>query len=574
MNKQAAEQQKPLVFFQLTKVDEQKRLVYGRAAAQVRDRVGETFDYATSKPNFEKWSKSQSEASMGKSAGNVRAMHKDIAAGIIVPGGMTFNDADRAIDMVVKVTDDNEWNKTLSGTYTGFSIGGRYAKKWAGEDGSTHYTAEPSEVSLVDRPCIPSATFFEIQKADGALVKMEFVAKAEDLEKAWPPKDGKKGDKAKHPDTGEEMEHDGEKWQKCESKKADSAEDLAKAEQEREATEHAEKMVKARELYGDLPVIELRKGLEAVGHTAETLDMLSADGLLEGYHDAMLAIEKNDGGIDIEVPGTAEEVDQFIKLLADNKLRFADALKMVTAVVTRKPELLGGAYGDFVNKAAPVQLVLIEPVASPAAALRKNLMHCANFAVLLDGLCKLYESVSLEQQVEGDEETNVARMMNGIVDLGKVLSDMVMEEVSEQAAGTEAKADPGTPVSTDMMALAEKLGGLKKREPKTKALELAKVDAGALAKLEGENAALAKRLADQDAMFKRLNDDIELLKKQPARTSTTLRVFAKGQDLAQTDDAPETVPVKDAFGKTEDAATLIKSMHKQGGQPLHLPLAK
>ncbi len=166
------------VFVPISKVDESKRLVFGRAIQEVPDRVGEVFDYDTSKPFFEAWSTSQSEASMGKSMGNVRAMHKDVAAGILVPkDGLLFHDDERAIDVCAHVTDDSEWEKVLTGTYTGFSIGGSYVKKWEDLDlKKVRYTADPAEISLVDRPCVPTSTFFEVVKADGAVEKREFKA--------------------------------------------------------------------------------------------------------------------------------------------------------------------------------------------------------------------------------------------------------------------------------------------------------------------------------------------------------------------------------------------------------------
>lgn len=167
----------PLVFVQLNKIDEAQRLVYGRAVQEVPDRVGEIFDYASSKPLFEAWSKSTMDASMGKSSGNIRAMHKDVAAGRLEPvNGLTFHDGDKAIDIVAKIVDDAEWDKVMQGVYTGFSIGGSYAKKWEDTElKKTRYTANPTEISLVDRPCVPTATFFEIQKADGSVEKRDFA---------------------------------------------------------------------------------------------------------------------------------------------------------------------------------------------------------------------------------------------------------------------------------------------------------------------------------------------------------------------------------------------------------------
>ena len=164
------------LFLPITKVDEAKRLVYGRAAHEVIDHSDEVFDYNTSKGNFVKWSDLMNKESGGKSYGNIRGMHSNIAAGKIAEP-LKFNDKEKAIDIVAKVVDDNEWEKVLEGVYTGFSMGGSYARKWAdviGGKSVTRYTANPNEVSLVDRPCIPTAKYFDIQKSDGTVLQKMF----------------------------------------------------------------------------------------------------------------------------------------------------------------------------------------------------------------------------------------------------------------------------------------------------------------------------------------------------------------------------------------------------------------
>ncbi len=163
------------LFARLTKVDEEKRLVYGRATEEVVDRAGEIFDYETSKPYFEKWSGDISKATDGKSLGNVRAMHGNVAAGKLVT--IDFNDEEKAIDICAKIVDDAEWNKVLEGVYTGFSIGGSYQKTWTDTVAKARrYTADPCEISVVDLPCVPTASFFDIQKADGTVMHKVFKA--------------------------------------------------------------------------------------------------------------------------------------------------------------------------------------------------------------------------------------------------------------------------------------------------------------------------------------------------------------------------------------------------------------
>jgi len=166
------------IFVPLTKVDVEKRLVYGTLAAEELDRSGEVLDYASSKPHFQAWSGDIAKATEGKSVGNLRAMHGKVAAGKFTD--LQFDDAARRIEAVAKVVDDTEWNKVLEGVYTGFSIGGKYGKTWD-DQGHRRYEAIPAEGSLVDYPCIPSATF-KVVKADGSEEMRKFTGATESLE--------------------------------------------------------------------------------------------------------------------------------------------------------------------------------------------------------------------------------------------------------------------------------------------------------------------------------------------------------------------------------------------------------
>lgn len=188
-------------FFQIRKVDEEKRLVYGRATQEVLDRSGEVMDYDSSKPLIQAWSDETAAASGGLSKGNVRSMHRnDIAAGKVVE--IEFDDTAKAVDLVVKVVDDAEWAKVTEGVYSGFSMGGKYAKKWSDPSITTakgtaavRYTAVPSEISLVDRPCVPTAGFFDIMKADGTTVQKAFHQEENTMDenKGGEPSEMKKG---------------------------------------------------------------------------------------------------------------------------------------------------------------------------------------------------------------------------------------------------------------------------------------------------------------------------------------------------------------------------------------------
>jgi hypothetical protein len=161
----------------LIKIDIERRLVIGRAAREEQDKSKEIMDYATAKPMFQKWSDGYSMnqipgAEMSK--GNLRVMHSRNVAGKLTDLG--FNDDEKSIDIICKVSDDNEWKKVMDGCYTGFSIGGGYAKKWQ-DNGLTRYTPDVREISLVDNPCMPSARIVELVKADGLVEQLELRGK-------------------------------------------------------------------------------------------------------------------------------------------------------------------------------------------------------------------------------------------------------------------------------------------------------------------------------------------------------------------------------------------------------------
>lgn len=191
------------LFIPITKIDTAQRIVYGRLTAEVADKTGEIFDYATGKEAFITWSNDALERSQGKSKGNLRAMHGKIAAGKF--NDIFFDDENKAIDGAAKVSDDQEWAKVEDGTYTGFSIGGDYAKRWIDpvDANLMRYTPILAEVSLVDNPCVASATF-QVIKADGSTETRKFKTTEEqtpmpaenlpqntaDAEQVWKSADG------------------------------------------------------------------------------------------------------------------------------------------------------------------------------------------------------------------------------------------------------------------------------------------------------------------------------------------------------------------------------------------------
>jgi hypothetical protein len=103
-------------------------------------------------------------------------MHGKVAAGKLI--AYQPDDAAKAIDIGTKIVDDAEWEKVIEGVYTGFSIGGSYVKRWKDPENPsvTRYTATPAEISIVDNPCVPTATFTMV-KADGSEESHAFKAR-------------------------------------------------------------------------------------------------------------------------------------------------------------------------------------------------------------------------------------------------------------------------------------------------------------------------------------------------------------------------------------------------------------
>jgi hypothetical protein len=176
-----------IMFAQFVKVNEATGEFTGIAAEEIPDQAGEIFDYEASKPLIKAWSDDSFEHSGGKSRGNLRAMHDPKrAAGLLT--AINFNDELKRVEVSGQVVDTEELAKLTKGVYTGLSFGGSYA--WRKQEGiHVRYAAKPVELSLADKPCVPTARF-TLVKADGSEVEMGFekVAARADTD----PKEGEK----------------------------------------------------------------------------------------------------------------------------------------------------------------------------------------------------------------------------------------------------------------------------------------------------------------------------------------------------------------------------------------------
>lgn len=421
------------MFARLTKIDAEKRLVFGRLAEEVVDKSDEIFDYALSKPYFKAWNEEFSKDTDGKSCGALRAMHGKVAAGKFIE--TIYDDVGKTIDVVAKVVDDNEWKKCLEGVYRGFSVGGSYVgekkiEKFENRD-IKRYVAKPTEGSLVDSPCMYGAKFFEVQKADGTLEQVEF-------------------------------------------QKVD-------------------------------------------------------DEIIE-----------DDAGV---VEGTAEQVDQLTKLMADNKLDMGKVLEVVAA-----------------------SLVKVDPPIEKADdAVPKGIGPEKWASMSADEKAKYKAGVAAGTEPDGDEATKLAKVAadewnDTLTKLEGALADALTKVGARNNAADKNRINAIHNAAAELGADCPMTG---KAAP---AADLQKVDTGAeLQKLLDEKLTpLQKLIEEQQAKITKLEE-------QPAPSRIKLRAVSKGEDFLVDDGKKEEVAkVKDSHGDEHETASLIKAMHKQGGAPLHV----
>lgn len=446
---------KARVFVPLTKVDEEQRLVYGTITQEILDKSGEVMDYETSKPLFEKWSNDIHAASGGLSKGNLRVMH-----GLNVAGKVTdinFDDDAKAIDVCSKVVDDAEWNKVLEGCYTGFSVGGSYAKRWTEtQEGGAKvkkFTAQPNEVSLVDNPCVPSATFTMV-KADGAEEAIEF--KVENDDEAWP-------DFAKA-DTGDKADEaspaQGELPLPSNDQVVEKATELAKAAND--GTTWMDHVVAARdELMKNSPlsmaVEQAREGKEAredgkTGEEAkEEVDANEGTGEAEAVDDDAAAgtIEKttpagvkqvwtSSDGSTFEKKADAEKHEAS---LVKTEPTEAEKLKarMAKALSPDPVENEPGLLEDF-DRLSKVVSAISTPFENGQPKLEKGMYTVNRFSNVLSDMASLSRTIKAEGKREGDDasdSTVSADIIGAVKTLGQSFLAYATNQVTELLAGMD-----------------------------------------------------------------------------------------------------------------------------------------
>lgn len=145
------------LFIPISKVDDEKRMVYGYATTESVDSQNEIVKLDAVKealPDYLKYA-------------NIREMHQPSAVGKAVD--ISFDE--KGMYLGAKVVDDAAWTKVKEGVYNGYSIGGAILNKVNGSVNKLKLT----EISLVDRPSNPDTTFtmWKMDMEDDAMGNLE-----------------------------------------------------------------------------------------------------------------------------------------------------------------------------------------------------------------------------------------------------------------------------------------------------------------------------------------------------------------------------------------------------------------
>lgn len=148
-------------FIPFSKFDDEQRIVGGIFTSEAIDSQGEIIDFEATKAAVADYSQWR----------NIREMHQPSAVGVAET--IELNDVEKSAYTEAKVVDASAWEKVKSGVYKGFSIGGTITDavdELHKDDGGNESTVRRitgyvlKEISLVDRPANPDASFVLIKR--------------------------------------------------------------------------------------------------------------------------------------------------------------------------------------------------------------------------------------------------------------------------------------------------------------------------------------------------------------------------------------------------------------------------
>lgn len=422
------------ILIPLRKVNAAQRTVEA-SIDETPDRSREVFDYATSKPYFEQWSADMHKASFGKSYGNVRAMHGSTAAGRV--DAIVYDDMAKRIDFICHIVDDAEWAKVEAGVYTGISPGGRFMKKWndLADPSLKRYTAGPMEISLVDMPCIPTATFSMV-KADGSTEMRKFAARA-NLSQVWATGDGKTfGQKA-----------DAERYQELLDANPQALEPAAA----RDALAKAIEVGKLDDVEAVLAkAVTDQKAADTLAPHIAKLAELPADVLAKGDKIAIgkaLGLDKTE-----DLPVLEQVMAKAARDGIKGKAPVADPAKLAKVAAAAE------AFGKVMGSAAPTDLAK----ALESGDLKKAIWNVTEFGGAVMSIAYAASSAAYEAAEEGDNSPIPGRLKQLAVDAASIFAAWAAEEANEAVKGYVDSGD----VVIAVMELSHKLFDMAKASGK------------------------------------------------------------------------------------------------------------
>lgn len=365
------------IFVPFSKVLEAQQEVWGLVTAEVPDKENEVCDYEGSKPYYQAVIDEFTKATNGANMFPLRAMHQLKAAGKCI--NVDFRDSDKEIHMGFKVVDKDEWQKVLEDVYTGFSHGGTVVgKMWADPDfkNCQRYIVSPSEVSLVDNPCLGVAHYTMV-RANGAveLVKLRSVYDVPLIGKA-----------------GKTKEVDGEALPPSafayvgDPDKVDTWHLPIKFSSEEKTKKHIRLAIAMFSLTGDIPESEKDKVWEKIVRAAKA-------------HDIQVSSEKG-------------------------------AAAVSTAVVVGNADKVSLALERAVPKALKAKLAEWK--------VEKGMYAVQQLAALIQDLAYLVISAKYEAELEDDGSDLPEALLEDLKNIIETFRDQVVEETEELAANAEA----------------------------------------------------------------------------------------------------------------------------------------
>lgn len=475
------------MFVPIQKVDEERRLVYGIATAEKMDKSGEVFDYASSKSYYQSWSDEIHKASQGKSFGNIREMHGKSAAGILAEP-LFFNDDQKQIEIVAKVVDDQAWQKVLTGVYTGFSHGGGYVKRWK-ENGVQKYTAEISEISLVDNPCLSQATF-EVIKANGQIELMKFKG-ADDMTKIADTTEAETA--VDSPETVEKSAPVAELKQVWLAKDGSHHEKKAHALKKNMELEALEKIAPAIEA-----MESVEKAMEAGHNIPEGKTTEQETG--HNHTDTGHAPETTPSKEEMDAKGKSDKAKHEAVTTTEAGHQKADGLSEVDEALNKVAEL--AATGNPATEETPV------------VELAKSMCDVAQCASLIEQLNWFMNSLDFDAAYSGKETTTPEQLKSIIGTLCAFLTVLVAENNAELTGTAAEKFQKAA-----FAAMMKYVSGLPSASDD-------------LEKVTVERDLFQKTLTDFMPRLNELEKKISLFESQPQNPKGFVRAVEKGQELS------------------------------------------